>query len=247
MQNLEQGGGRVRVQDGGYTLTRPPSTGYANAQIQDYGRVMPHRAPLYVRLRARFSHPGAALRGTAGFGLWNAPLAPAYGRVRLPKAAWFFFGSPPLDLPLALGVPGHGFKTATMDAATPLFLALAPTAPLAALAMRVPALYRRLYPIAQHAIRASEAPLGHDLTETHDYELAWTRAGVAWRVDGRIVHRSVYRPRGRLGFVAWIDNQYAVVTPQGRLGWGLVPCEEPQHLIIESLSLTSSPSEGRSP
>ncbi len=30
-------------------------------------------------------------------------------------------------------------------------------------------------------------------------------------------------PHGPLGFIAWIDNQYAIVTPQGRLGWGIVP------------------------
>ncbi|MFP4321404.1 MAG: hypothetical protein ACLFTK_03025 [Anaerolineales bacterium] len=218
-------------------LIRPPSVDYANAQIQDYGRIMPHRPPLRLTLEARFSHSQDALRGTAGFGFWNAPFAPALRRIRLPKSAWFFFGSPPLDLPFAQGVPGYGFKAATLDVATPLFMTLLPLAPLGVVAMRVPPLYRTFYPIAQHAIRASEAALQQDMTLWHHYQLDWTREGITFHINGEQVHHSRYRPRGRLGFVAWIDNQYAIVTPQGRLGWGLVNSDQTQELHIRHLNI----------
>ena len=33
-------------------------------------------------------------------------------------------------------------------------------------------------------------------------------------------------PRGPLGFVAWVDNQWAVATPRGRFGWGLLASSE---------------------
>jgi hypothetical protein len=40
-----------------------------------------------------------------------------------------------------------------------------------------------------------------------------------------------------LGFVAWVDNQYAIVTPQGRFGSGLVEVPETQLLIMERISI----------
>jgi hypothetical protein len=32
-------------------------------------------------------------------------------------------------------------------------------------------------------------------------------------------------PRGPLGLVAWVDNQWMVATPHGRFGWGLLQAE----------------------
>jgi hypothetical protein len=36
-----------------------------------------------------------------------------------------------------------------------------------------------------------------------------------------------------MGFVAWIDNQYAIVTPTGRPGFGLLDVPAPQWLEIK--------------
>jgi hypothetical protein len=40
-----------------------------------------------------------------------------------------------------------------------------------------------------------------------------------------------------MGFIAWIDNQYAVVTPQGKFGWGVVPLPEAQSLLLEHVKI----------
>jgi hypothetical protein len=56
------------------------------------------------------------------------------------------------------------------------------------------------------------------------------------------VHDAPYAPDGPLGFIAWIDNQYAVVTPQGRFGHGLLPLDEPQWLALSQV--TMEPIEG---
>lgn len=239
MRVLEQGSGQV-IQGEKTRLLRAHATQqqYSNAQLDDYGQgKFPYCAPLRLTLRAQFSHGMAQLKGTAGFGFWNAPFAPGSRRLRFPKTAWFFFGSPPLNLPFALGVAGHGFKAATMDATHPLFFALLPTAPLGFLIMRVPFLYRRLWRIGQHAIRASEASLNLDLTQIHYYCLDWLRDRVVFWVDDQIVHTSRYSPSGRMGFVAWIDNQYAIATPRGNFGWGLLEEAEPQWLEIEGLEI----------
>jgi hypothetical protein len=105
--------------------------------------------------------------------------------------------------------------------------------------MRVPALYRKLYPIAQHALGVSEMPIDVDWRESHIYTLDWQPRSVTFSVDGRCILRTPYAPTGRLGFVAWLDNQYAIVTPQGRLKFGLVDVQEEQWLRVESVEIKS--------
>ncbi|MBX0328928.1 hypothetical protein K2Z83_14710 [Oscillochloris sp. ZM17-4] len=209
---------------------------YADAQIHDYrrrGRRLPHRPPLTLRLRARFSHPAAGLRGTAGFGLWNYPWA------RLPappRALWFFYASPPSDMPLALGVPGRGWKAAALDTGRVQALALLPLAPLAVPLMRSYAGYRLLWPPIQRAVGAAEAPLASRMDEWHRYAIIWGERRSALRVDGETV-LDAPSPRGPMCFVAWVDNQYLVVTPQGRLGWGLLDVPGEQWLEVADLRI----------
>jgi hypothetical protein len=219
------GGGQVIRTNGGVRLTVEGATSraYSNAQIDDYGALpglpLIRRPPLRLRLRARFNQPVGAIRGTAGFGFWNYFWA---GVPALPRAVWFFFGSPPGDLPLAYGVPGHGWKAAVIDAGRPPALAWAPFAPLAVPLMRRPACYRRLWPRIQRAAAIAEAPLDVALEQWHTYAIDWGEHWSTLRVDGRVVLDHVPSPRGPLCIVAWIDNQYAIVTPQGRLGWGVL-------------------------
>jgi len=42
-------------------------------------------------------------------------------------------------------------------------------------------------------------------------------------------------PRGPLGFVMWPDNQYMVVKPWGRFGWGLLKAPGRQWLEVDRL------------
>jgi hypothetical protein len=198
---------------------------YCNAQLDDYHRdgQMRRRAPLRLALRARFSHTGEMLMGTAGFGMWNDPLGmTGRKRLRLPQTAWFFFASRPSNLAFALDVPGHGLKAATLDAATPLSLILLPFAPLAFLALRWQWLYRQIWPLAQRLWRIDERPATLDMRQWHDYELVWTEQEVRWSVDGQLLFCTSRTPKGPLGLVIWIDNQMMVATPEGHFAHGTV-------------------------
>jgi hypothetical protein len=236
----QAGGGLVTTGGPAIRLELPPSDNahYHNAQISTYRtrRDFDQRPPLALTVRAYVE--GESIQGTAGFGFWNHPYAPGERGFRLPKALWFFYGAPPNDMALALDVPGHGWKAATFDATRWPFLALLPAALPGFLLMRIPALYRWLWPFGQRAIGVSETPLDADLLrQPHEYRLEWHPDRVVFKVDGGIVHESQQALRGPLGFVAWIDNQYAIVTPRGRFGSGLVAIPTAQALIIESLEI----------
>lgn len=237
------GAGRLTLSEGVLRCEVGPAGAgeYHDAQITDYEglppRDYPRRPPLRLTVRAWSSDPDR-LRGTAGFGFWSQPFVPGrLQRPRLPRAVWFFFGSPPNDLALAKGVPGWGWKAATLDAGRLPFLLLAPLAPLGFLLMRVPALYRRLWPVGQRAVGVSEKALDVSLGEPHTYQLDWLRDRAIFRIDGVEAHVAPSAPGGPLGFIAWIDNQYAVVTPQGRFGHGLLPLDAAQWLALGELSI----------
>jgi hypothetical protein len=252
----EVGGGSVRAagglhlairpsERGGERLSERPSVGrYHNAQITDYvygsATTLRWRPPVRMTVRASAALTPENGVGTAGFGFWNHPFSPDSARVRLPRAIWFFYAAPPNDMRLALDVPGHGWKAAVIDATTPRAWALAPFAPPAVLLMRVPALYRRLYPVIQRRLAIAEALLDPALLTTlHDYVIDWRRDGASFSVDGRVVLETPHAPRGACGFVAWIDCQYAIVTPQGRIGFGVVPLRGEQRMFIDSIRIDS--------
>lgn len=242
MRPIQIGQASATIEERRVTLINRPTPAdiYSDAQISDYDRAADFRWHPSVRLTvtARMSPGAEQVRGTAGFGFWNQPFMPGQWRLRLPQAIWFFFSSPPSDMRLAKGVRGPGWKAATIDAKRWQFLALAPFALPGCLLMRIPALYNRLWPVGQSAIGVSEALLDQGLlAETHTYTLEWQPDGATFRVDGRVTHEAPVAPGGPLGFIAWIDNQYAVVTPQGRFRSGLLPLTQPQTLILDTLSI----------
>jgi hypothetical protein len=234
----EIGHGRVNETPEALLLTTDPTPAgvYSDAQISDYHTAdFRWRPPLRMTVRASTS---ADLVGTTGFGFWNQPFMPGQYRLRLPQAVWFFFSSSPNNMALAQGVPGSGWKAATINTRRWQFAALLPAAPLGFLLMRVPALYRRLWPIGQRAIGVSEHLLDSALlTETHTYSLDWHTDKVTFAVDGSVVHQTPSAPAGPLGFVAWVDNQYAIVTPQGNFGAGVIPLERAQTMRLEQIEI----------
>lgn len=243
LSTLEIGAGRVEREGGITYLVTTDATDreYSDAQLYDYAglkrRDYPARPPLRMTVRAWASHTADELRGTAGFGFWNQPVMPGEPLPRLPRYAWFFFGSRPMNMSFVPGVPGHGWKAATADFTRLPFLLLAPAAPVGFLLMRIPALYRALWPIGQRAIGAAEAAIGVDLREPHAYRLDWLPQATRWYMDDALILESPYTPRGPLGFVAWLDNQYAIVTPKGSLGLGLVAAPGRQWLALEDLRI----------
>jgi hypothetical protein len=194
--------------------------------------------PAATNVAGAQSDSSAGLLGTAGFGFWNDPFTLTGGGVLSPPSAvWFFYASPPSDMALAEGVPGWGWKAASLDSARIPALLLAPAAAGAVLLAKVPGLGRPIIRAARRAMRVSESILQAGLTEAHDYELDWRESEAVFHVDGVEVLRAPDPPRGPLGFVAWVDNQYAVATPQGRFGFGLIPTHESQWLELETVSI----------
>jgi hypothetical protein len=240
---------------------------YADGQIDDYHGLrrsrFPWTPPLRLRVRARASHRAATstpphfhtsastpphlidstpasphLLGTAGFGFWNDPFTLTGGSVlAAPSVLWFFYASPPSDMARVEGVPGWGWKAATLDSARIPALLLGPAAAIAVLLTKIPGLGLPVMASARRAMRISERLLDTPLVEWHDYEIEWGAHEAIFHVDGHEVLRAPDPPRGPLGFVAWIDNQYAVATPQGKFGFGLVETHEPQWLELQYLNI----------
>ncbi len=215
----------------------------SDAQIDDYQglprRRFYWRPPLRMQVRARASHSAGRLQGTAGFGFWNAPFGVGTRWPALPQAIWFFYASPPSEMRLALGLPGWGWKAACLDAGRPAALLWAPFALPLVLLMRLQPVYQRLWPTIQQALAIHERLLEVDLTAWHTYELVWRPDGATWSVDGEQILTAPAAPRGPLAFVAWLDNQTAVVTPQGRLRLGLLEVPHRQWLELDWVEICS--------
>ncbi len=235
------GDAQVTCAHGEWRLTLPSASGaqYHDAQISDYKTTGDfHNAPpLRLSLKARFA---GELRGTAGFGFWNHAFVPGERGFRLPQALWFFFNSPPGNIALAKGLPGHGWKAATFDARNWRFLGLLPFAPLGCLLMRSRRMFDALWGIGQRALGVHEVLLDAALLDDyHSYSIDWRADGAAFRVDDTEVLRTDSVPGARLGFVAWVDNQYAIVTPQGHFGQGTLAVPQQQSLYIRDLRIAA--------
>jgi hypothetical protein len=239
---LEVNGGQVL--DGPVTRFLLPAgiSGYADAQVDDYGQSanFRNRPGTILNIQARFSHPADSLLGTAGFGFWNAPYGdPSFKRLALPQAVWFFFASRPADLPFASGSPGRGWFAATIDASTSRALIAIASAPLMLVLNQITSLRRRLWPAFRHQLGIASVPLDLDLRSWHEYRLEWQKDHCRFEVDGQTVLLTEQSPRGPLGFVCWLDNQYLVLSPRGRFRAGTLALPEEQYMEVKELKLAT--------
>jgi hypothetical protein len=251
LRRLEIGGGLVQGElPEGVRLAIPAkAAGYADAQLDDTHRrrrsEFPWRPPVQMRLRARASH--AAPGGTLGFGFWNDPFGFSLGQggaaARLPAApdaVWFFYASPPADLRFTPGIAGSGWKAMSLSTRRIPSLALLAIAPMAALLALLRTLRRPILSTALRSVHAGEAALGVSLDTWHDYALDWRAEVAEFSVDGRLLLRASQPPKGPLGLVLWIDNQYATATVESGFRFGLVAPTEAQWLEIEEFEITSN-------
>ena len=241
-----QGAGRLEPSDSSIRLvTQDARAGeYSDAQFDDYHtgsaglgnlsglkRRWLWRPPLRMLVHARAS--SAALVGTAGFGFWNDPFTLSGSVTALPEAVWFFYASLPSDMSLVPGVPGYGWKAAIVHAAHAKAVMLGIPTAVAVLWARLTGRTQTAAQWVQRVSGAYEAPLHLGWTAWHTYELEWQRAAATFSVDGNPVLRAPNPPRGPLGFVTWVDNQFAVVTPRGDLRFGTLDAPGRQWLELD--------------
>jgi hypothetical protein len=252
-------GGTLTLADSALRLALPAARAgqYTDAQIDDCARLPRRRylwrPPLRLEVRARASHPQhppaapttaadqrATLRGTAGFGFWNYPFSTRGAPLALPEAIWFFYASPPANMALVPGVPGWGWKAQVVHVQRWAAVAAAPPA-LAAMA------WRRATGRSEAAARwmrrlsgAAEAHIAAPLDVWQSYTLDWRADEARFAVAGHAVLAAPQPPAGPLGFVAWVDNQYAIATPDGTLRFGTLDIG-PQWLEIAYIRITRLP------
>jgi hypothetical protein len=86
-------------------------------------------------------------------------------------------------------------------------------------------------------VTAREHLLKTPLMEWHHYRIAWDEERATFSVDGQEVLDTKTPPPGPLGFVTWIDNQFAMANEELGLRFGVSPLEHEQWLEIEDLSI----------
>jgi hypothetical protein len=233
-------------------LAPTPQGTYADAQIDDYGKLaranFPWQPPLRMEVRARSSQTvgvglydqpdqsNGLLRGTAGFGFWNYPFSARGDILMLPEAIWFFYASPPSNMALVPGMRGWGWKAQVVHSMrAEALLAILPTA-ITTVWGRITHDSRAAAHWLQRLSGTSETLLTAEFTEWHTYVLEWHTTEATFWVDNTEVLHVPKPPTRPLGFVAWLDNQYAIATPQGVLRFGTVACDA-QWVEMDSVNI----------
>lgn len=213
----------------------------SDAEIDDHRTVtrerLPWKPPLRMTVRARMSHPTGEMLGTAGFGFWNDPFD-WIGNVQVPpNALWFFYGSPKNDMAFVPEVQGHGWKAAVLNGGRvdPVTMAVGN------FVFQLPGMSKLVFGLAQTRIGANEQVLdGVGLTDWHDYRIDWRVHEARFYVDGVEIMCASKPPNVALGFVAWVDNNYAVMGPGKDFAFGRMSIPHQQwmdlsHVRVESL------------
>lgn len=234
----------IKTSEKHWQLTTPPGPAgvYRWAQLDDYmhrsRKDFLWQAPLSFSLEARISDPNH--QGTWGFGLWNDPFNASLGLggaarrlPSLPNASWFFYASPPNHLSLH-DHPADGLLAATFRSPRLPSVLLAPGFIFAPLLFIRPAA-RLLRKFAGLVIRDEGTQLSLDVTSWHTYRLEWLPNKVNFFVDDSQAASLGSAPQGKLGFVLWVDNQYAAFSPNGQLKFGTLPNGTETKLEVKNL------------
>jgi hypothetical protein len=144
----------------------------------------------------------------------------------LPNAAWFFFASPYNYLSLRDDLPADGPLAATFRSSR------LPAALLPLTVVGLPLLVARpsarlLRKIARRFVRQ----------EWHTFVIDLNQERAFFQVDGEKMLETALVPLGPLGFVLWLDNQYAAFRPDGRVGFGSLENPQPAWIEISGLVL----------
>jgi hypothetical protein len=192
--------------------------------------------PFGMSLWARTS--SKSMPGTWGFGFWNDPFVMGLGLPgsalrlpSLPNSAWFFHASEKNYLSFRKNTPGNGMLAGVFS--SPLIpsifsLAALPFAPLLFLTPSA----KILRSLASTLIEEEFVQLDRDWTTWHQYGIEARSQSVIFRLDGDVCMETRIIPKGRLGFLCWIDNQFLALWPDGKFRFGASVSEENYWLEI---------------
>lgn len=236
----------------GFHLPEGGPSAYRCAQVDDYSPLARSRflwrEGAALNLRCRVS--GHALPGTWGFGFWNDPF-PSFletssfalglgGMGRrlpvLPNCAWFFYASPENHLSFTNHLPGSGFLAQTFSAPRIPSGLLAPGLFGLPLLLAKPISKWLRANLAAKLIREDAKRLEVDATQWREYRLQWSQNRVEFAIDGETIFVTETSPRGPLGLVLWIDNQFAAWRPDGTLGAGAL-ANPPGWMEVSAISI----------
>lgn len=251
LQPLCRGGGEISPLEDGWRLHLPagPAGAYRLAQLDDYHGLprdgLPHQPPWELSLECRAS--ASRMPGTWGFGLWNDPFSLALGlgggRRRfpaLPQTAWFFYASPPNYLSFRDDLPAQGQLASVFQSRSLPTALLALAAPLLPLLI-VPPLGRLARRLLRRWIAEDSVRLSPDASLWRHYRLLYEADRVRFYVDQELALATAVSPSAPLGFVLWIDNQYAALNPQGKLGYGTLANPQPAWIEVRGLHVQDRP------
>jgi hypothetical protein len=154
----------------------------------------------------------------------------------LPDSAWFFYASPPSYLSLRDDLPAQGWLACAYRAINVPSILLWPAILGFPLLLFPPAL-RTARRVMRKFVTQDAVSLVHDPSEWHRYELNWKRESIIFQVDGQNVLETSVVPQSRLGLVIWLDNQYMTLSPDGKIGYGMLPNLEPAWIEIRNLEI----------
>jgi hypothetical protein len=248
--NKTTAGSKVeQVEPGLWRLSIPSGQNnqYRWAQLDDYSNLPRSRflwqAPLRMKCSARVSH--ADLPGTWGFGFWNDPFnaslkikGAGFHLPALPNTAWFFHASSENHLSLKTNRQACGFLAAIFSSPLIPTLALLPGYIFAPL-LFIPAVARTMMKIAAKVVRDEFSILDVNQTEWNSYRLELFEDRVDFYINDAFIYRTTRAPRGKLGALVWIDNQYAGFSPNGKFQAGLLENSQPAWLEIKDWDITT--------
>lgn len=224
-----------------------PDGRYRLAQLDDCAFVKRRRfrwkAPCTMELQARAS--AQVIPGTWGFGFWNDPfslgVSAKTGGLRLPalpNAAWYFFAGPPNYLSLREDQPAQGWLVQVFQAPRNPAAMLWSSILMSPLAV-FPAGGRWLRRLLRRGLRQDAGALSVDPTQWHTYHLDWRAETLQFHIDGALALTTNLLPRGPLGLVVWIDNQYAAWGADGRARWGTLANQENTWIEVKDFRVYS--------
>lgn len=242
------GGQVVKTEDGGHRLIIPQTTDktYKLAQLDDYMHLprikFPHQPDLTIQVDARII--GDDIKGTFGFGLWNDPFSFGFGPAGiskflpvLPNVAWFFYASEPNYLSLGDNKPAVCFYAQTFKSLLiPSFISVLGAPVLPFLFFRPSA--RCIRKLLRSVINEKIEEIDIEIRDWHTYGLSWQDEMVVFEVDQKELLKTTLSPRGKLGLVIWIDNQYFRFDPGGHFSMGNLATSAEQVMEIRNLEIS---------